>query len=193
MRGRVDGLQSPFPVLFQLPGVYQEEGFTERFVGAFDDSLAPLVSSLDNLATYVDPDLTPPDFLAWLAGWVAVDLDDQTRTADLRRAVRASVPTHRRRGTRLGLREVVSHLTGAQVEVTDSGGAIWSVTPGTPLPGDPDPVVRIRVLVDDLGSLDRSRLEAVVRSAKPVHVADVIEVTEVTEVTERSVVSGSEP
>lgn len=178
MRGRIDGLQNPFPILSQLPGVYQEEGFTERFVGAFDDGLAPVVSTLDNLAAYVDPDLTPPDILSWLAGWVAVELDDQTRTQDLRHAVRASVPTHRRRGTQLGLREIVSHLTGAQVEVTDSGGAIWSVTPGTPLPGDPDPVVRIRVFVDGVEGFDRTRLEAVVRSAKPVHVAEVIEMVE---------------
>lgn len=187
MRGRIDGLQNPFPVLFQLPGVYQEEGFTERFVGAFDDGLAPVVSTLDNLAAYVDPDLTPHDFLAWLAGWVAVELDDQTRTADLRRAVRAAVATHRRRGTRAGLEEVVSLLTGAQVEVTDSGGAIWSVTPGTPLPGDPEPVVWVRVVVDGVESFDRTRLEAVVRSAKPVHVADVIEVAD------RGTVGGSEP
>ena len=178
VRGRIDGLESPFPILSQLPGVYQEEGFTERFVASFDDGLAPIVSTLDNLASYVDPDLAPEDFLAWLAGWVAVELDDQTRTEDLRRAVRESVPNHRRRGTRAGLREIVSHLTGAQVEVTDSGGAVWSLTPGTPLPGDAEPVVRVRILVDRVETFDRTRLEAVVRSAKPAHVADVLEVSE---------------
>lgn len=178
VRGRIDGLDSPFPLLGQLPGVYQEEGFTERFVGSFDDGLAPILSTLDNLSAYVDPDLTPEDFLAWLAGWVAVEVDDLTRTADLRRSVREAVPNHRRRGTRAGLRDMVAHLTGAEVEVTDSGGAIWSRTPGTPLPGDADPVVRITVRVDRVEAFDRTRLQSVVRSATPVHVTEVLEVDE---------------
>jgi hypothetical protein len=46
--------------------------FTDRFCGALDTVLAPVFVTLDSLDAYVDPALTPDDFLAWLGDWVAV-------------------------------------------------------------------------------------------------------------------------
>lgn len=176
MRGMVEGLESAAPVLLQLPGAFHEHDFTARFVSAFDVGLAPLIATLDSLAAYVDPELAPDDFVEFLAHWVGVELDEATDPTDRRRAVRSSVLTHRRRGTAEGLRQVVAYATGGDVEVTETGSASWSSTPGTTLPGEPVPIVQIRVAVDVPEHLDRVRLEAVVDSAKPAYVAHVIEV-----------------
>ncbi|WP_347353677.1 phage tail protein [Intrasporangium sp.] len=176
MRGIVADLDTAFPMLLQLPGVYQDGDFGPRFVAAFDDSLAPILSTLDNLAAYVDPRLAPSDFVAMLAHWVAVQIDDQMQPADQRRAVVDAMRTHARRGTVAALRNVVAHLTGAQVEVTDSGAVTTSSTPGAPLPGAAVPEVHVRIVVADPDTVDRARIEAVLRTVKPVHVRHVLEV-----------------
>ncbi len=176
MRGVVDGLESAVPMVYHLPGPYQEDTFTVRFVAAFDDALAPVLLTLDTLAAYVDPDLAPEDFVAFLAGWVGVELDEQTRLEDRRRAVRSAVNAYRRRGTSVGLAEVVARASGGDVEVTETGASRWSTVPGTDLPGGPAPMARIRVAVDDPDGVDLARLRAVVEAATPAHVQHVLEV-----------------
>ena len=176
MRGVVEGLESVVPVLYTLPGPYQEDPFTRRFVAAFDDALAPVLLTLDNLSSYVDPDLAPADFVAFLAGWVGLEPDEQSRPEERRRAVREAVAAYRRRGTPEGLARVVGHATGGRVEVTESGGSRWSTAPGADLPGEPEPQVRLRVVVDDPADVDLPRLRAVVAAAMPAHVPHVVEV-----------------
>ena len=176
MRGVIEGLESAAPLLYRLPGTYQDDPFTARFVAAFDDALAPVLLTLDNLAAYVDPDLAPDDFVAFLAGWVGVELDEQTGSEDRRRAVRSAVTAYHRRGTAEGLALVVGHATDGEVEVTETGGARWSTSPGADLPGEPAPRVTIRVTVADPNDVDLPRLRAVVEAATPAHVPHVIEV-----------------
>ncbi|MDN5798371.1 MAG: phage tail protein [Intrasporangium sp.] len=176
MRGLVPDLDTAFPLLFQLPGVYQDGDFTPKFLQAFDDCLAPVLSTLDNLRSYVDPRLAPADFVAMLAYWVAVQVDDQMQVPDQRQAVVDAMRTHARRGTAAALRGVVAHLTGAEVEVSDSGAVTTSSTPGTPLPGAAVPEVHVRIVVDDPEGVDRARVESVLRTVKPVHVRHVLEV-----------------
>ncbi|TME80972.1 MAG: hypothetical protein E6I47_08350, partial [Chloroflexi bacterium] len=75
-RGLVRALISPHPLADALPALFQEDGFTQRFMSAFDAALAPVFATLDNLPTYFDPWLTPPDFLEWLGSWFGLALDD---------------------------------------------------------------------------------------------------------------------
>jgi phage tail-like protein len=163
-------------MLYRLPGPYQEDPFTVQFIAAFDDALAPVLVTLDNLAAYVDPDLAPDDFVTFLASWVGVELDEQTGPDERRRTVRSAVAAYRRRGTADGLTQVVTHACGGNVEVSETGGARWSTTPGAELPGEPGTQVTIRVTVDDPDGVDLPRLRAVVAAATPAHVAPVIEV-----------------
>ena len=86
-RGLVRDLISPHPLGEALPALFQEDGFTQRFMAAFDAALAPLFSTLDNLPAYFDPWLTPPDFLEWLGSWFGLALDDSW-SVERRRAVR---------------------------------------------------------------------------------------------------------
>jgi phage tail-like protein len=177
MRGLVGGLPSPHPLGAALPAVYQEEDrFTMRLTSAFDDALAPIVSTLDNLPAYLSPGLTPEDFLSWLSDWVAFDLDETWSLARRREAVARAVDILRRRGTSIGLAEEVALVTDGEVEIIENGGTAWSLDPSSPMVGSPKPALIVRVRVDDPAAIDADRLDRVVAAAKPAHVPHRIEI-----------------
>jgi phage tail-like protein len=189
VRGTVPGLLSPHPLGASLPGLYQEAeidgrtgevraNLTQRFTGAFDELLAPVFSCLDNFEAYLDPTLTPPDFLEWLAGWLGVDLDETSPPERRRDLVRRAVELYRWRGTARGVAKAVEIFTGVEPEVVDNGGVAWSTEPQSPLPGSADPHVVVRVPVEDVESVGRARLEALVAVVKPAHVVAEIELEE---------------
>ena len=107
--------------------------------------IAPVLATLDNLDSYLDPALTPEDFLEWLAGWVGL-LPDETWPIERRRALVArcrqtlSQPRH---GGWAG--NARSLLTAGEVEVVDSGGSVWSATAGAAAPGDGSYSVTVKV------------------------------------------------
>lgn len=176
MRGTIEGLRSPHPMALGLPAIYQEEDpFTVRLTEAFDDVLAPVFSTLDNLPAYFDPSLTPPDFLGWLASWVALELDETWDLARRRQAVKTGVDLLRRRGTAVGLADELRLATGAEIEVLENGGTAWSLDPGSPMVGTPDPALLVRIVAADAGAVDLDRVEAIISAAKPAHVPHRVE------------------
>jgi phage tail-like protein len=149
----------------------------ERFTRALDDALAPVHAALDSLPAYFDPQLTPPDFLDWLAGWVGLTLDE-TWPLDRRRSLVASaVALYARRGTARGLAEHVHIFTGVEPQVEESGGVAWSTTPGAPFPGERRPRVVVRVAAEAGQGVDVARLKALVDAVKPAHVPASVEVS----------------
>lgn len=177
MRGLVDGLTSPHPMAAGLPAIFQEEDpFTMRFTEAFDDSLAPIFTTLDNLAAYFDPRYAPEDFLGWLAGWVAIELDETWELRRRREAVLGGADLLRRRGTAVGLAAELELATGGRVEVLESGGSAWSLDAGSPMVGSARPALLVRIRVDDPGGLDAERVERIVDAAKPAHVPHKVEI-----------------
>jgi phage tail-like protein len=181
MRGTVIGLATPYPLISLLPAVYQEEDpFIGRFTAGLDDVLAPVIATLDSLEAYVDPRLAPEDFLAWLAGWVGVTVNENAPVALHRSTVARAAELHRMRGTVSGLRTTLELLTGGEVEVVESGGVAWSDRPGTPAPGDATPwlrvVVRIPADTDWSPAALHAAVEAAVVAAKPAHVQHSVEV-----------------
>jgi phage tail-like protein len=176
MRGSVDGLLSPQPMENVLPPTLADDNFAVRFVSGFDDVLAPIFSTLDNLSAYLDPGLAPEDFVAWLGTWVGVPGDDRELPERRRRLVATAAELARRRGTVSGLTDEIALHVDTPVEVVDSGGCTWSATPGQAFP-DPGPAaVTVRVRVDDPSTFDHGHLEAVVAAALPAHVRHEIEV-----------------
>lgn len=176
MRRSVDGLLTPQPLEKVLPPVLADDDFAVRFVSGFDDVLAPIFSTLDNLGAYLDPGLAPEDFVAWLGSWVGVAGDEREPTERRRRLVAAAAGLVRRRGTAGGLVEEISLHIGAPAEVVDSGGCTWSATPGQAPPDSGPAQVTVRVRVPDPSVFDRYHLEAVVAAALPAHVSHEIEV-----------------
>ncbi len=187
----VDGttfeLLNPHPLAETLPGVYRDawiderrrtarEPFGPRFIAAFDDVLAPILATLDNLDAYLDADTTPEDFLTWLGEWVAASVDAGW-SEDRRRAfVGQAAELYRRRGTAAGLRDHVQIHTGGVVEIVENGASSFSAKADAKLPGSPEPVVVVRVTVEDPDSIDRAKLDSLVHASKPAHVVHRIEV-----------------
>lgn len=175
-RAGVAGLGTPFPYLESLPALYQEDPFTRRLTAAFDEVLAPALSTIDNLAWYLDPALTPPDFLDWLGGWVAALLDETWPIERRRAFVASAADLHRRRGTLAGLVDHIRIFTDGDVQVLESGGAVWSQASGSPLPGSAQPAIHVRVAVRKASDVDPARLDALVAAAKPAHLGHTVEV-----------------
>ncbi|MET9452529.1 phage tail protein [Streptomyces cinerochromogenes] len=175
-RAAVPGLPSRYPIGEQLPAMYADDDFAQRFTAGLDTVLAPVFATLDNLPAYLDPRVAPTDFLAWLASWVGV-VDDPRRTTELRReAVTLAVELHRWRGTRRGLVEGLRLGLGVHAEVTDDGGAAWSSTPGADLPPRPPAGPLVRVWPDREARVDPDRVRELVRAMCPAHTVCRVEI-----------------
>jgi len=172
MRGVVEGLRSPVPLITRVPGVLQEDDFLRRFLPAFDDAIAPIISTLDNLAAYLDPELAPDDFVAWLASWVDIEPDGGWTLAQRRQIVAEAVLLHQRAGTVRGIRDAVQLVAGPRsaVEIEESGGAGWSSTPGGEPAGTTPAYVEVRVTGVAKDEDLRRRVERVLDAFVPAHV-----------------------
>lgn len=179
-------LINPHPLAATLPGVYRDawiderrrtarEPFGTRFISVMDTVLAPILGTLDNMAAYLDADTTPEDFLSWLGEWVAAAVDAGWPEDRRRAFVGQAAELYRRRGTAAGLRDHVQIHTGGLVEIIENGASSWSAKSDGKLPGSPEPVVVVRVTVDDPDSIDRTKLEAMVHASKPAHVVHRVE------------------
>lgn len=178
MRGTIDDLPTGRPIGDRLPALFQDDEFVLRFTGGLDTVLAPVFATLDCLSAYLDPRLAPEDFVAWLAGWVGLALDEGTPPERARALVRLAVRLHRRRGTAAGLAEQVRLVTGHETEVRDSGGCAYSIEPGTPLPGGPEPGLHVRVKAPAGAGLDPAWLAGLVAALKPAHLPHTVDVVE---------------
>ena len=176
MRGAVPGLASPFPIGMALPALYLDDDFTQRFTAGLDEVLAPVLLTLDCLDAYLDLELAPPDFVDWLAGWVAAPTDGAWPLALRRELVRHAVELHRWRGTARGIALQMEILTGGSVEVDDSGAVTWSSSPNSSPPPATPAQVRVRVRVPDPASVDRPRLQDLLAATVPAHVSATVEV-----------------
>ncbi len=176
MRALMPEQRSPQSVAAQLPGVYQGEPVVDAFCDALDEVLAPVLLTLDSLPAYLDPQTTPRDMLAWLAGWVGISLDPNPELDEQRRFVREGAQVLRWRGTAHGLREALRLEAGLDAQIEESGGTEWSSTPGTALPGDETNRVIVRITAAEPDRVDAGVVEEIVAAGIPAHVGHRIEV-----------------
>jgi phage tail-like protein len=179
MRGIIEDLESPFPVINRLPGILQDDEFLGRWLESFDVALAPVFAVLDNLDAYVRPETAPPDFLTWLGGWVDARLDAEWPVEQARQVVAEAAGVLRRTGTAGGIRDAmrVSAGPGSRVEVDDTGGTTFSTEPHAPLPGSSPAEVHVAVTVPGGDPSEKQRrLERAARQFVPAHVRCVITV-----------------
>lgn len=176
MRGYIEGLASPHPLGFTLPPIFLGDSLAQRLTAGLDEVLAPVFSALDNLESYFNPTVAPMDFVEWLAGWVGIALDETWPEDRQRAMIRQAADLYARRGTVKGLVALLGLYVEGDIEVEETGGAAWSPTPGGPVPGQTVPSLKVRIRVADPSAVNRSRVDAVVASAKPAHVPHEIEV-----------------
>lgn len=176
MRGTVEGLRSPRPIIEQLPAALQEDEFCRRMTGAFDEVLSPVFNVLDCLTAYLDPQLAPQDFVEWLAGWVGVEIDETWSLDRRRRLIQDAAALYRVRGTAAGLSAHVRLYAGVSPEIEDTGGCIWSQEADTPLPGTARPHLTVRLQVDDTSGIRRSTVGRIIDANRPAHVPYQLEI-----------------
>jgi phage tail-like protein len=170
MRGTVEGLRSPHPLVRALPAVFAEDDLATRFTAALDEVVAPIFAVLDSWPAYLDPGTAPDDHLLWLGQWLAVHADQAQLGQRARLLVSQAVELHRRRGTVRGLRDTVALMTGAVVEISESGGVAISTEPGSVAVGGALPEVVLRLIVDEADQDALRGVDQLVAALVPAHV-----------------------
>lgn len=103
-----------------------EPGVEERLHGIVDPAngsvrLAGLQRYFDpgvrNDDTLAEPLRAPDEFLPWLASWVALTLREDWTAAEKRRLISRIVSVYHKRGTKDGLREMLSTYTDGDVNI----------------------------------------------------------------------------
>ncbi|WP_328667226.1 hypothetical protein OG905_09110 [Streptomyces sp. NBC_00322] len=107
-----------------LPESYRAGDFADRFIAGFDDTLAPLIETLDCLEAYFWPRTAPVDFLTWMLRWTGTDLPDAIGATGRVNAVSLGRRLHGLRGTRAGLELLAHEVLDATVDITESGGTV---------------------------------------------------------------------
>jgi phage tail-like protein len=170
MRGMVAELASPHPLTDTLPSMLREDPFAGSLCESFDDLLAPAVLTLDTFANYLDPATTPEDMIPWLAQWLGLGVDLNVEQARQRHELQIAGLLNATRGTRRSIATELENALGMPVDVSESGGARWSPTPGGTLPGEPQEMLSVVVHPAAGQEVDPDRVDALIRSVKPAHV-----------------------
>lgn len=159
--------------LADLPRVFGDDPFLGRFLLAFEAVLTGLpgrpglAQAIDGIADLLDPGTAREEFLPWLAGWVGLTLRADWDVPTRRAFIREIVPLYRLRGTKEGLRRMLSLYTGQPVEIVDDLPVPHFFTVALTLAqADPGQVRRIQQIA-----------RAIVDQEKPAHTFYALEVT----------------
>ncbi len=123
--------------LNDLPAIFRQDDFAGRFLLAFEAILSGLPQDmrqelsvesvvhgieevLARIHTFFDPQTTEPEFLPWLASWVALSLRADWEEATKRDFIRQIIPLYERRGTKAGLEAMLSIYTHELVTIDDN-------------------------------------------------------------------------
>jgi phage tail-like protein len=167
-----------------LPPLYREDEFMGQFIRIFEDLMKPLENTVNNLATYFDPLLTPEPILPWLAFWVNLALNPGWPLERRRELVKSASMLYRWRGTRKGLSEYLRIYTGSVPEISE-------YIPGMSLDGDTRLGINTRLGSSGTGhhfvvfvelngesEIDIDTVRAIVDSQKPAHTSYSLQVTQ---------------
>jgi phage tail-like protein len=110
---------APSRLLDFLPASYRDDPLMGKFLLIFESILNPIENSVDNMALYFDPRLTPESLLPWLASWVDLALDPSWPLERRRELVQKAADLYRWRGTKSGLSEYLRIYTGSAPEILE--------------------------------------------------------------------------
>jgi phage tail-like protein len=165
-----------------LPALYRDDEFMGRFLLIFESILNPIENTVDNLALYFDPLMTPESLVPWLASWVDLTLDPTWPIERRRELVKSAAELYRWRGTRRGLAEYLRIYTGSVPEISEyipgmrldhetrlgintqlgSSGAGHHFTVTLELDGD--------------SQIDTGKVKAIIEAQKPAHTVYTLQI-----------------
>jgi phage tail-like protein len=180
------------PAIFADDTANPDNPFLGRFLLAFEQVLTGLKGSeteppqgleeiIAAIPSLFDPLATPPEFLSWLAGWMALSLRADWREDQQRQFLANIVPLYRRRGTRQNLIDLLKIYTGLEPNITEGADTIFQIgvhsTVGvdTQFDGSAPHYFRVTVTIPnpDPATLQRQNqiIRALIDQEKPAHTA----------------------
>lgn len=105
-------------LLDYLPAIFREEPTLGHLLIPFEEVLDGFRTLLDGIDRYVVPldddpqGEAPSEFLPWLAGWMALTIDEEWDESKVRNCLAEAVELYRRRGTVDGLGRFLEIYTG---------------------------------------------------------------------------------
>ncbi|MCA1666871.1 MAG: FHA domain-containing protein [Thermomicrobia bacterium] len=146
----------PSTFLPNLPVIFQENDFFERFLLIFESIWEPLEQRQDHIQMYFNPRTCPEPILSWLATWLDLSYTLHWPEGRKRRFLAEVVDLYRWRGTRYGLERIIEVCTGYVPRITE--------LPSTPF------VIDISVTLPPDSDGDRALIEQLVLAHKPAHI-----------------------
>lgn len=170
-----------------LPELYAQDEMMGRFLMLFESFWSPIQMQSQTMDVYLDPKMTVPRLLPWIASWVGLDLDEQMPEQRQRRLIKKASSLFRRRGTKGALQEYLEISTGGDVEIVEHRarnfvlGTDGRLGPGVALGQDNHPhsfTVNVRMAGSsvpndseraryELGQ--RRQIESIIHAEKPAH------------------------
>lgn len=105
--------------LKHLPEIYENDHFTSRFLMLFESFWKPISQQIDQVENYFDPDLTPPEFIPWLASWIGLPLDKSLPMERMRALIKQAIMLFQCRGTAQALRTYLEIYTSGRVNILE--------------------------------------------------------------------------
>jgi len=165
-----------------LPGLYRDDEFMGQYLNIFEDIMGPLENTIDNLAMYFDPLLTPEAFVSWLASWLNLVPDPTWTMKKWRELVKSAAILHRLRGTKRGLSEHLRIYTGIVPEISEhiQGMSLDSETKlgintklGSPGTGNH---FTVTLELDGNNEVDIDTVRSIIDSQKPAHTGYTLQI-----------------
>lgn len=119
--------------LARLPAIYQKPGvcadFLLRFLSLFESFYSETESKIKSLPSLFDAAAAPTEYLPWLAGWLALQLDENWDETTKRQAIRDAFATYALRGTPAGLRKALKEYSGVDAVIQEPilNAAWWAL------------------------------------------------------------------
>jgi len=102
-----------------LPELYEGDEFMGRFLMLFESFWKPISQQIDQAEYYFDVDLTPPEFVPWLASWVGLPVDESLPLDRMRKLLKNVIMLFQRRGTLQVLQVFLEIYTTGNVVIVE--------------------------------------------------------------------------
>jgi phage tail-like protein len=105
--------------LNHLPEIYAQDDFMGRYLMLFESFWKPISNQIQQSANYFDIDLTPKDFLPWLASWIGVTWKGDLPEERQRQLLHRALSIYQRRGTKQALVDYLGIYTAGKVRIEE--------------------------------------------------------------------------
>jgi phage tail-like protein len=126
-RAAVNSMRVYYPrlsYLRYLPDCYQEnevsKEFLERFLSLFETLFSGLEATIETIPEVFDPELTPGEFLDWLAQWLDLGIEEDWKPEVKRKLISNASSLYQKKGTPAALKDFIEIVTGRRPFIRES-------------------------------------------------------------------------